>query len=329
MIKNFFLVTIGLLAIAYAGLWYLNTRVYPIEYGISFSHPYATSLGLDWKKTYLAIVNELQPKYLRIGVEWNEVEPEPGKFNFANIDFMLAEAAKNKTKVVLAVGQKVPRWPECYFPAWFANSENKEAAIFNYLTTTVERYKNHPALELWQVENEPYIPFDFGVCHDFNPQLVAQEIELVRKLDSQHKILVTDSGELSTWRKAMNAGDLFGTTLYRTVSGPMGWYFNYDWVPASFYYVKAKLFNRPLTEMFVAELQAEPWFAGTGPLNTPASESEKTMNPERLQKHFDLVKHTGMSRAYVWGAEWWYLMKEKNNDARYWDVAEKNFLVKK
>ena len=116
MVKNFFLVTIGLLVIAYAGLWYFNTRVYPIEYGISFSHPYASSLGLDWKKTYLAIVTELEPKYLRIGVEWNEVEPEPGKFNFANIDFMLAETAKNKTKVVLVVGQKVPRWPECYFP---------------------------------------------------------------------------------------------------------------------------------------------------------------------------------------------------------------------
>lgn len=314
------------LFLGYAGLWWLNIREYPVEYGISFNQNYAASLDLDWKKTYTEILTDLKPKYIRLGVEWNEVEPEPGKFNFANVDFMLAEAQKHQVKVLLAVGQKVPRWPECYFPAWFSGVEKKDEAVFNYITKTVERYRTHPALEIWQVENEPYIPFDFGVCHDFNPQIVAKEIAIVRGLDTDHKILITDSGELSTWRTAMHAGDLFGTTLYRVVGGSLGWYVRYDWVPGSFYWVKAQLFDRPISEMFVAELQAEPWYATTGPLNTPVAESEKSMNPERLQKHFDLVKHIGMPRAYLWGVEWWYYMKEKNGDARYWEVAKKNFL---
>lgn len=324
MIRKILLSFVVLIVLAYTGLWFLNLKEYPVEYGVSFNQNYAASLGLDWRKTYIDILTELKPKYIRIGVEWSEVEPEPGKFNFDNVDFMMAEAEKNNTKVLLAVGQKVPRWPECYFPAWFASTENKDEAVLSYLTTTVNRYKNHKALEIWQVENEPYIPFDFGVCHDFNPNLVSKEIATVRGLDPDHKILATDSGELSTWYKAIRAGDLFGTTLYRTVSGPMGWNFNYDWVPASFYRVKTMVYRKPFDEMFVAELQAEPWFHGTGPLDTAPEISEKTMNPERLQKHFDLVKHIGTPRAYLWGAEWWYFMKEKRNDPRYWDVAKEN-----
>lgn len=329
MVRKILLIIAILIGLVYAGLWLLNTKEYPVEYGISFNQNYAASLGLDWKKTYLDILTELHPKYLRLGVEWSEVEPEPGKFDFSNVDFMMNEAVKNNTKVLLAVGQKVPRWPECYFPVWFEKTEKKDAAVFNYLTKTVERYKNHQALEIWQVENEPYIPFDFGVCHNFNPELVSQEITLVKNLDPNHRVLVTDSGELSTWRKAIHAGDLFGTTLYRTVSGPMSRNFNYDWVPASFYRVKTMMYRKPFAEMFVAELQAEPWFHGTGPLDTAPAISEKTMNPKRLQKHFDLVKHIGTPRAYLWGAEWWYFMKEKNGDARYWDVAKENIKIEK
>ncbi len=324
MIRNILLAILLVIALGYGALWVLNRHEYPVEYGVSFSKSYATELGLDWKKTYTAILTDLKPKFVRVNVQWNEVEAEPGKFDFSTTDFLLNEAQKNNVKVLLAIGQKVPRWPECYFPAWFDAAENKDEAVLKYLTTTVEHYKKHPALEFWQVENEPYIPFDFGVCHNFNPNLVSKEIATVRGLDPDHKILVTDSGELSTWRRAMRAGDLFGTTLYRTVAGPMGWHFNYDWVPASFYRVKGMVFRRPFSEMFVAELQAEPWFAGSGPLDTPAEESEKTMNPARLQKHLDLVKHIGMPRTYLWGAEWWYFMKEVKGDARYWDTVKNN-----
>ncbi len=324
------LIGFGSLIVAiYGGLWLLNLQTFPVAYGISFSKNYASSLGLDWKKTYLDILTDLKPKYVRLGVEWNAVEPEPGKFNFTETDFLLAEAQKHEVKVLLVIGQKIPRWPECYFPNWFEKTAKKDEAILNYLTKVVERYKNNPALEIWQVENEPYISFDFGVCGSFNPDLVAQEIALVKKIDPNHKILVTDSGELSTWRKSIWASDLFGSTMYRTVVSPDGLLFYYDWLPASFYRIKLWFFNRPVSEFFVAELQAEPWFHKAGPLNTNSIESEKTMNPIRLQKHFDLVKHIGMPRAYLWGAEWWYFMKEKNGDARYWDLAKQNILGQK
>lgn len=325
MFKKIVIALLLLIVGGYAWLWFLNTNVYPVEYGVSFNHDYATSLGLDWKKTYQAILTELKPKYIRVGVEWSDTEPQPEVFDFTISDYLLDEAHKNQTKVLLAVGQKIPRWPECYFPAWYAKSTNKDAAVMNFVSTTVNRYKNHPALEMWQVENEPYIPFDFGHCVDFNQDLVAEEIALVKKNDPDHRVMVTDSGELSTWRRSIKAGDVFGTTLYRVVIGPFGWYVNYDWVPASFYRVKTALFGKSLAEMYVVELQAEPWFSSAGLHNTSLEEVEKSMSVERLQKHIELVTHIGTPRAYLWGAEWWYFMKEKNNDARYWEVVKKIF----
>ena len=70
--------------------------------------------------------------------------------------------------------------------------------MFRYVNTVVERYKNHEALEIWQVENEPFIRFRFGECNNFDKEATLEEIDLVRSIDDKHKILITDSGELST-----------------------------------------------------------------------------------------------------------------------------------
>src|SRR3989338_5721806 len=45
-----------------------------IIWGVTFSKPYAQGLGLDWKETYLAILDELNVKNLRIPAYWNELE---------------------------------------------------------------------------------------------------------------------------------------------------------------------------------------------------------------------------------------------------------------
>lgn len=326
MIKNILLVIVLVIVGGYALLWFLSIKIYPVEWGISFNHDHATSLGLDWKKTYIEMLTDLKPKYIRIAAMWSDVESTQGKFNFENVDFILDEAAKRGVKVALVVGQKTPRWPECHVPGWYKTVSVKEKFLYQYVQKVVERYREHPALEIWQVENEPFIQFAFGDCAAFDESLVAEEIRLVRSLDSSHKIMVTDSGELSTWRKAIKAGDLFGTTIYRVVRAPGGFYFYYDWLPAGFYRFKALLYGRNMGDVYVAELQAEPWFTDSNPSDTPIDEQEKSMNPERLQKHLNYVTHIGVPRAYLWGVEWWAFMKEKKNDARYWELVKKELI---
>lgn len=314
-----------LLAVAYLYLEANSQKKYPIEYGISFNRQHAEYLGLAWKKVYLDMLDELKPKYIRIAAAWNEVEQEHGKFNNTEVDWQMQEARKRGVKIVLTIGQKSPRWPECRVPDWAKklNKEEYKTALLDYVKQVVEKYQNNPALEIWQVENEPFIKFRFGECVGFREDLVKEEIALVHQFDNRHQVMITDSGELSTWRKSSHAGDLFGTTLYRIVRTPSGRIWNYDWLPSAFYRLKAEFWKINPNKMFVSELQAEPWFMNSDPNKTSIVEQEKTMNSERLQKHFDYVERIGISRAYLWGVEWWYWMKEKQNDARYWEIVKR------
>jgi hypothetical protein len=253
------------------------------------------------------------------------VEKERGQFDMVALDWQMNEADKRGVKVVLVIGQKVPRWPECHIPDWAGQlTDNKyQIAVEGYIKFVVDKYKKHSALEIWQVENEPFINFVFGECKKFDKNLIAKEIALVKSLDLEHKILVTDSGELSTWRQASSAGDIFGTTIYRVVMSPNGWYWHYDWLPAGFYKLKALFWGKSGDNFMVAELQAEPWF-GTGlyQVDVPIKEQEKSLNITQLKKNLDYTERIGVSRAYLWGVEWWYWMKTKQNDSRYWDLIK-------
>jgi len=324
MILKIVAITVSLLIVLYLALVLSSKKTYPVEYGISFNQNHAESLGLDWKRVYEDMLVELQPKYVRIAAMWSEVEEVKHEYDFDDVDYMMNLAAEHDVKVVLVVGQKAPRWPECHVPDWLDyDAENSKKHLLSYVEQTVTEYKDHPALELWQVENEPFIPFEFGECSGFQKDAVYDEIELVRSLDSTHKIMITDSGELSTWRKASDAGDIFGTTLYRVVRTPKGRIFTYDWLPPAFYRWKARVWRKDYSEsVYVSELQAEPWFTNSTPTTTPVIIQEETMDPDRLLEHIAYTEHIGFSRAYLWGVEWWYYMKKEHNDARYWDTVQ-------
>ena len=328
-VKFLFMFIILVIIIFYAFLWLSSIKKYPVDYGISFSEEHAAFLGLEWKETYKKMLAELKPKYIRIAAAWNYVEKDNNNFDFSKVDFMMDEANKAGAKVTLVIGQKAPRWPECYVPDWASKLGDKEfsESLNNYIETTVKRYKDNSALEYWQVENEPFIAFHFGECANFHANLVDDEVKLVNYLDQPHWTIITDSGELSFWKKAGKLGDLFGTTIYRIVRTPKGLVWSYDWLPASFYRYKAKLMGIHLERMYVSELQAEPWFTGEGPHKTPLEAQYKTMNLKRLEKHTDFVEKIGVSRAYLWGVEWWYWMAEKHGDNSYVEYVKE--LMKK
>lgn len=327
MLKIILFLSIILVVSAYAIAWLASRRVMPVSYGISFSHQHAAWLGLDWKEAYSAALRDLGPSYVRLSARWNDVEPARGKWSYEDTDWLFDEAKRRGVKVLLTVGQKHPRWPECYIPAWAMSLPEQERrdALLGYVKKTVERYRNHPALEFWQVENEPFIGFPFGECSGFDKGAVPEEASLVRSLDPRHMIVATDSGEMGTWRAAARLGDIFGSTLYRTVTRPSGFSFAYDWLPAGHYRLKAWLLRIPYERFFIAELQAEPWLRTGDPRKESVSEQERSFNVGRFEKNLDYVKRVGASRAYLWGAEWWYWMKKEKNDPRYWEMAKKAF----
>lgn len=305
-------------------IWWQSRKTYEVAYGMSFSRDHAVYLGLDWKEAYTAMLKELKPRFIRIPVQWNNIEKKPGVFTFADIDWQMNRAKEAGVGVTLVVGQKTPRWPECHVPDWVPalSKEEYKVALSRYVKTVVMRYMNHPATEIWQVENEPFITFDFGHCKQFDVSLVEKEIALVSTLDPAHSIMVTDSGELSFWHKAINAGDIFGTTVYRVVRTTRGRVFTYDFFPPVLYRWKATLLGRPIDQVYVSELQAEPWFTSGGPNETSLEVQKETFDPARMKKNIEFVRHIGTPRAYLWGVEWWYWMKTKKGDSAYWNIAK-------
>lgn len=320
-------VTLALFVVTIAynyAAWRTHNPAAHTDFGISFSKQFAQYLGLDWKAAYTAMLDDLGARRIRINAYWNDIERDRGVYDFADTDWQLDQATKRGARVVFVLGRRQPRWPECHDPVWVrgADDEEQRTRLLAFIETVVKRYRDTKAIEVWQVENEPFLTI-FGDCPAMTAAQLQEEVDLVRSLDGRH-LLVTDSGELSTWRKAIHAADLFGTTMYRRTWTPVLGYGSYWWIPAGLYRVKAYLWGRPIETVWNMELQAEPWFAAD-PLRTPVSEQEKTMNPDLLRENFDYARASQLPRAYAWGAEWWYWMKEKQGDARYWEIA-KNYI---
>jgi hypothetical protein len=317
-------VTIILLVFVYFNLPGTALRE-DVKFGMTFSPRYAGSLGLDWRETYLALLDDLGIKKLRLPVYWDLAEKEKGEYDFSDVDWQIAEAEKRGAKVILVLGQRVPRWPECHIPAWAnVDEEKRKSALLNFMGRTVNRYKNNHTVEMWQVENEPFLVF-FGKCPTFDQNFLDQEIALVKNLDSTRKVLTTDSGELSLWYSAAKRGDVFGTTLYRHIYKNGIGYFTYPIGP-NFFKAKEWLV-RLLTNQknfIVIELQAEPW---TSQLITdvPLSEQFRTMDETKLKENIVYAKRVGFPEVYLWGGEWWYWLKTKKDYPAVWETGRKLF----
>lgn len=295
-----------------------------MEFGISFANIQARALELDWKETYLAMLEELKPKRIRLGAYWTEIEKEKGKYDFSDLDWQIEEAKKHDTEVILAFGIKAPRWPECHIPEQYkADKSQREEALMLYEKLLVERYKSYENIVIWQVENEPFLGFGDCVEGAVDEALLDREIAQVREIDSSRKIMVTDSGELSLWYKAAKRGDIFGTTLYRIIHKEPFGYVKYPLGPA-FFRIKGWFIGQFADQknIMVSELQAEPWGTAWLP-HMSIEEQYKSMSPEKFEQIVEYTKKTKFSEAHLWGVEWWYWLKTVKGNDDMWNSADK------
>jgi hypothetical protein len=255
------------------------------------------------------------------------VEPRDGQYDFSELDYQMDRAAAEGAHVILSVGRKLPRWPECHVPKWASDwpEEQQQARVIEMLAVVIKRYQNHAALKMWQLENEPLL--SFGNCPPADQQFLAREEQLIRSLDKAHPIMITDSGELNWWLGAAQYGDVLGTTMYRTVhSQRTNQSFSYDYIfPAWLYRAKARMVTLVTgNDIIISELQGEPW--GTKPY-TEMSEQEKyqSFSPARFKELKRFAERTQLNEAYWWGVEYWYWEKEENHNSAYWDFAKSMF----
>ncbi|QQG46404.1 MAG: EamA family transporter [Candidatus Niyogibacteria bacterium] len=319
-----------------------------VVWGVTFSQKFSEKLGSDphtyfavaqsanskdgkvgegayWRENYDAIIKELKPKRIRLIAYWDMIEREEDKFDFQNLDYQMDEAAFSGARVILAVGRKLPRWPECHEPEWARakSSKLKAQSLLKYIEAVVNRYKNHPALLYWQVENEPFLKF--GECPPLDKEFLDEEITLVKSLDSNHPVLITDSGELGLWFGAVKRGDIFGTTMYRRIYNDTLGFIEYH-LPPEFFGLKEKIIRRLTGEhekkFIVSELAAEPWLPEQL-YETALDEQLKYFDLDFFKNTIDYAKASGFDEYYLWGAEWWFWLKIKHNTPEFWEYAEK------
>lgn len=326
------LIGIFILFVSLAIGFYLNyPTVNPnIKYGVNFSHLYAEEMGLNWQDTYIKILDELKPSGIRLVAYWDRIEKENDQYDYGYLKWQVEEAQKRDVDVILAIGKKVPRWPECFEPTWWRDLDSetaKETELLDFVKTTLNEFKGYDTIKIWQIENEPFFPF--GFCSPYKESTLMKEIELTRSIDSR-PILTQDSGEGGLWFRSYTHSDYLGISMYRKIWYDF-WgaflgnfiYFTYP-LPEWSYRMKALILGIPHENIYVTELQAEPWGPG---LNSNLSEEDKnkTMSVNDFVNVISYAQNAGFEHLYFWGAEWWLWEKEVNGNAYYWDTAKALF----
>jgi hypothetical protein len=298
-----------------------------ITYGMSFNTMYARELGLDWKEVYEAILTDLQVRHLRLAAHWPLVEPIDNVYNFTEMDYQVRRAEEVGAEVILAVGRRLPRWPECHVPQWAKDLtwEEQQKQILDYSTIVINRYKDSPAIKYWQIENEPYLEvFAKDHCGEFDEVFFEKEVAHFRSLDPTRPFLVTDSGNLGQWVGAYKHGDVFGTSVYIHFWNPELGQFKTILPPAA-YRIKenlmALLYGRK--PAFLIELSAEPWLLE--PITSVDIETQYSrMDLQKINEVLEYAKDTRYEKQYLWGAEWWYWLKGKGHP-EIWERGKELF----
>jgi len=323
----FLVVTVGIMyGIAQ---WYIHSQANkPLQLGVSFIPSYARSLGLDPKDTMDGLL-DINVKNFRLVSYWNETEPSPGEYNFSELDWQFQKAEAADAKIILTLGLRQPRWPECHMPDW-ASKEPKsvwQPQLEAFMAKTVERYKNSPSLAGYQLENEYFLQ-GFGICTDFSRDRLISEYNLIKKIDPSTPIIVPRSNNALGFPIGEPLPDEFSISIYKRVwdQGVTKRYLQYPF-PAWFYGFLAGTQQIFLDRnMMIAELQAEAWPANGQPISdTSLAEQNKSINAERLNDNFEFGKDTGMKQINMWGAEYWYYRLIILDEPSLWNVAKQQF----
>ncbi|MDO8599821.1 MAG: beta-galactosidase [bacterium] len=263
-----------------------------IEFGTTLSQKELRHKEIDLDFA-LGEFKNLGLSWMRLACYWDEIEKQPGKYDFQTIEKIVSFCEENKIKIIMCLGMKSPRWPEFHLPAHKTNlvhtnlispGDNKKLLkeVIRFNAQCVEQFGKTKAITVWHIENEAMDvsgPQNLALASSF----LAEEIKALRKKDGR-KILVSLWGnkllERSHFPQAITLGDIVGLDVYPRVPQKLILGFVHYQTPntSGLEYV-ARLVRHSGKELWITELQAEPW---------ETSEEVKNSNnpPSFLPKHF-------------------------------------------
>jgi len=320
----------------------------PVQVGISFSPQRAAYLRLDYKTAFRRL-EALHFRVIRLSTYWDQVDRE----GYEQLDWLMSEARKSHQPIALTVGMKALGWPEFFIPASampvnglkqgqdVASDTSFRDAALSFVTATVLRYRDNPALVAWQVENEPFNragPQRLWIDAEF----LRDEITSVRQLDGHHRPVIVNAFshfnlvfdqasarqgfDFRQWLgfdadsaerdglSVLDRGDVLGLDVYTAI----GYQFlgrdhmshaDGDW-PDRLTRVR-DLARKQGKQAWITEAQAEPWESSD--LNYA---SPKSTSPQAIRGIFENLKDAGFTTVLFWGSEYW-LWRADHGDTRW------------
>lgn len=195
------------------------------------------------------------------------------------------------------------------------------------MTQVVNRYKNSPALDTYQIENEFFLK-GFGICTNFDRARLVSEYNLVKRLDPKHPLIVNRSNNGIGIPLGAPKPDSYGISIYKRVwdASLSHRYLEYPF-PAWYYgFIAGTQKLHDGRDMVIHEMQAEAWAPnGKQVPDTSLAEQNKSLNAKRLKDRFSFAHATGMRSVDMWGAEYWYYRQQVLHDPSLWQVAQQEF----
>jgi hypothetical protein len=310
--------------------------------GTTFSPLQCHYMGLDYQEVFRRVCS-LGLNRVRLCAYWHEIERSPKQFDFSILDWLLEESDRYGVEAIVAVGMKVPRWPEFHFPDWVQSQHNTkgrpepmdtDGAIADLTLRLTEAVVTHarsaPNLKYWQVENEPFTKLDITAGRYLSTAFVEREVALVRSLArADQKIALTGAIELPgaanpeddrAFAACLRLADAVGINVYTKV--PVGPLFYLE--PNPFYWRKLQQWQAELVangkEDWIAEAQAEPWehkqLVAMNKFDHPSSSPKQTTNL------VSSLSRMGYSTVLLWGCEYWYWQKRNGRNLWWWSVEQ-------
>lgn len=251
---------------------------------------------------------------------WNEIEQTQGQYNFANLDWqlqMIEEQGGRHAEVTLCIGVRQPRWPENHWPDWVwgLSKAQRTAALLEFISQTIKRYRDHPAIVSYQLENEALLK-QFGLLPEISRQRLRAEYNLVKRLDPSRPIIMTTS---NSWGIPIRRPrpSVVGFSYYHTVYNSQKRRYTSSGHKSQIHKFRAWLLSWAGKPVLIHELQLEPW----GPANIwemSLSEQDKSMSHQIIKRNIARALKTGISTIDLWGGEWWYWRIKTHHDTSIW-----------
>jgi hypothetical protein len=320
-----------------------------VQVGTSFSPRHATYLGLEWQDAYKRL-EAMHFKVIRLSAYWDQVDSE----GYDQLDWLLKESQASGQPVVVSVGMKGLGWPEFYIPRELlpavpdggdvSQDSVLRAATLDFVQTTVDRYRDNPAVVAWQVENEPLNPAGPNRWFIGRP-LLEMEVAAVKAIDSRPLIVnafghfnmlfdhtsnrsgfdikqllgfESDTAEAQSLN-VLGRGDILGLDVYTEIGyrflGQDGVsHAGSDWAAKAGHWRGIAL--RQGKQAWITEAQAEPWEASITSYGDP-----KSTTAEDISTRFASIRARGFGTILLWGSEYW-LWRADNGDSSWLDAVK-------